>query len=195
MRNVIVTGASGGLGAAIKKLLKEKKYKVKSLSLRGKKPFAWVIGEGSLKCSVLILNHGVWDDPDIFWVNTQSSMAMADDAHRNWIKQKKKGHIIFILSNSAYFGFAGNEYYSATKAALLGYARCLRQTCKPHGIKISTISPGTIGKTKFWNKAKTDNRKKGCMKPEMVADLVYSIIKAGEQGACVTELIVLPEAK
>ena len=195
MKKVVLTGGSKGLGKAIKDKLENTpifgrvEYQVIDFSRTSGVDLTKKIPE--FDCDILILNAGVWEC-NRNWdaalkLNLLVPMTMALKAATKWLKEKRKGHIIFILSNAAYQSF-GNDLYSTYKSGLLLLARRLQKEKQ----MVSTISPGTID-TDFWDKAEVDNRKKGCMEPEVVADLVYSIIKAGEAGACVTELIVLPK--
>ena len=64
------------------------------------------------------------------------------------LKKKKKinkgGSILYIASVSAVFPAAGLAAYSASKAALIGFARNLAIEFAPRKIRVNTISPGMI---------------------------------------------------
>ena len=198
MKTILITGGNGGLGRAIKYELSSD-YKILSYS-RSSQEYPFDLSQTELyeedyimPCDVAIMNAGIWthdDKPEIIKRNLTGTMWLSDVIVGRWIKNKQKGHIIFIASNSAYEGFAGNEWYSASKAGLLGYSRCLYKTCYPHGINVSVISPGTCN-TDFWYRAKTDNRKK-CqpIEPIEIAKIIKLVL---ELKSCVKELIIMPK--
>ena len=209
MRTVIITGASRGLGKAIKERLLDDcwttsyfdygqdalkrgdvsaktEYKYQSTDFSRTSGYDltdfWGVEHAldALKASIpdiLILNAGVWKNN---WrLNYEAPKELAEQMPKDKL-------VIFILSNAAYQSF-GNDDYTTAKGGLLHYARRKQR----EGFLFSTISPGTIN-TGFWDGAETDNRIRGAMRPEVVAELVYQIIKAHEAGALVKELIVTP---
>jgi len=76
-------------------------------------------------------------------VNLQSFMilsaalapAMAD---RGW------GRIVAIGSSSAYAGFARTSVYCASKHGLLGFCRALNDELRSNGVRVITVSPGSV---------------------------------------------------
>jgi len=193
MKSVILTGGSKGLGKAIKDKLEhtyepgfgghsEQEYVVTDVSRTSGHDIIEMI-PCYKDLDVLILNAGIWEGKDLFPLYEATKIMASTHL---W----KHPHIIFILSNAAYQNF-GNDDYATVKAGLLLFARRLQK----EGHKVSTISPGTMDCDNFWENAVLDHRNEGCMDPKTVASLVQQVIKAGEQGAIVTELIVLPERK
>lgn len=182
MPKIMITGASKGIGEAIRQRL-GLEYDVVDISRST--GYNLLVRLPDEVCDVLVLNAGVWNCPPIemYKLNYLVPKQMAQRA----LTRNPKTHIIFVLSNAAYQNF-GNDDYTAQKAGLLHFAKRLQR----EGHKVSTISPGTVN-TDFWKDAVIDNREKGCMEPDVVAELIYSIIKAGENGALVTELIVIPK--
>lgn len=200
MSEIVITGASKGIGKAIRKLLAITQ-EVVPYDMSRKTGYDFSTNSGinkaclyisMVKPKVLILNHGVWDNDSIFKINLESTVEIARFARSVMVNAKIKGHIVFILSNSAYEGFAGNEEYSATKGGLLSFARCLQKSSEPYGINVITISPGTTN-TQMWKQAKTDNRRK-CkpIQPWEIAELVNLAICI---PSCVSELIIKPRKK
>jgi len=198
MSKLLITGGSKGIGAAIKCKLQDE-YEITDISRTTGYDLSKISGIEKaqakikkLKPDVVILNHGVWDNKKIVRINLEAPMALARFARWIMIKNHIEGQIVFILSNSAYDGFAGNEEYSATKAGLLGFARCLYKSCVNFGIKVSTISPGTVN-TDMWKQSRTDNRKK-CIpiEPWEMGEAVATTLKL---SSCVTEMKILPRPK
>lgn len=60
------------------------------------------------------------------------------------MRQQGSGHIIMINSGAGKQGYAGMAAYSASKFGLLGFAQALAQEVGDAGIKVCTITPGSI---------------------------------------------------
>ena len=59
-------------------------------------------------------------------------------------KIKKQASVVFITSAAATMPSAGNAVYSASKAALVAYAKCLAQELAPRQIRVNCISPTMV---------------------------------------------------
>ena len=59
-------------------------------------------------------------------------------------KVKKDSSIVFIASKAAEFPSPGNAIYSASKGALISYARCLALELAPRGIRVNCICPAMV---------------------------------------------------
>ena len=59
-------------------------------------------------------------------------------------KVKKDSSIVFIASKAADFPSTGNAIYSASKGALISYARCLALELAPRGIRVNCICPAMV---------------------------------------------------
>ena len=63
------------------------------------------------------------------------------------LRQKKisKGaSIVFIASIASYFPSVGNSIYSASKGAIISYAKCLSLELAPRKIRVNCISPAMV---------------------------------------------------
>lgn len=60
------------------------------------------------------------------------------------LKRKKQGDIIFIGSEAALWGGRRGAVYSASKAALRGFAQALREECARSGVRVCVINPGMV---------------------------------------------------
>lgn len=59
-------------------------------------------------------------------------------------KLKKQASVVFIASAAATMPVIGNAVYSASKAALVAYAKCLAQELAPRQIRVNCISPTMV---------------------------------------------------
>lgn len=59
-------------------------------------------------------------------------------------KVKKDSSIIFIASKAADYPSPGNAVYSASKGAIISYARCLALELAPRGIRVNCICPAMV---------------------------------------------------
>ena len=78
----------------------------------------------------------VWN----FTIIRQSAMRM---------RQKGKGSVVFISSNTAYRAIPNRAAYSASKGGINALARALAVDLGPYGIRCNVVLPGTI-KTERW---------------------------------------------
>ncbi len=56
--------------------------------------------------------------------------------------ERGSGHLVFISSMGGLISVFGYTAYSASKFALHGFCDALRQEMKPHGIRVSIVTPG-----------------------------------------------------
>ncbi|MFO1350502.1 MAG: SDR family oxidoreductase [Gammaproteobacteria bacterium] len=65
------------------------------------------------------------------------------------MKRHPPGDVLFIGSEAALWGGRRGAVYSASKAALRGFAQALRDECGRAGIRVSVINPGMV-RTEFF---------------------------------------------
>jgi 3-oxoacyl-[acyl-carrier protein] reductase len=58
--------------------------------------------------------------------------------------KQSKGYIITIASLAGANFFAGGSAYNASKFGLVGFTQAVMLDLRPHGIKVSTIMPGSV---------------------------------------------------
>ena len=59
-------------------------------------------------------------------------------------KIAKQASVVFVASAAASMPSAGNAAYSASKAAIIAYAKCLAQELAPRQIRVNSISPAMV---------------------------------------------------
>ena len=89
--------------------------------------------------------------------------------------KKSKGYIITIGSLAGANFFAGGSSYNASKFGLLGFTQAVMLDARVHGIKVSTIMPGSVA-TEFNNH--TPNAQDAWkIQPEDIGNLVLDLLK------------------
>ncbi len=102
---------------------------------------------------------------------------------------RKKGRIILVGSRRGLEPAPGTSAYTASKAALLGFARGLACEVAQSGIQICLLAPGGV-KTGFGGVPSSEKDPR-YLQPETIADSI-AYIAATPPGAWVRELTLLP---
>ena len=93
--------------------------------------------------------------------------------------QRKKGDIINISSLAGKSTFAGGGVYCASKWALQGLSGCMADELRAHGIRVSTVCPGSVF-TDFAGRGPKDPNK--VLTAQDVAHAVAMIATQGPQS-------------
>jgi 3-oxoacyl-[acyl-carrier protein] reductase len=170
--NILVTGASRGIGAAAYALLKKCGHKVVGHSTRGSDqliagdltdPAAprgiWetALAELDDRIDVLVNNAGVYEAvpdnaPDDEWhaawrrtltINLQAPADLSRLAVSHFLDRGGGGRIVNIASRAAFRGDSPQHWhYAASKAALVGMTRTIARGYAVEGILCFAIAPG-----------------------------------------------------
>jgi 3-oxoacyl-[acyl-carrier protein] reductase len=89
--------------------------------------------------------------------------------------KKTKGYIITIASLAGTNFFANGSAYNASKFGLVGFTQAAMLDLRPHGIKVSTIMPGSVA-THF-NDHTPSAEDAWKIQPEDIGELVVDILK------------------
>ena len=113
---------------------------------------------------------GKQDIDSVFFPNIEAPM-MLQALLLQERKIKKEASIVYVASIAARSAVAGNALYSASKAALISYAKCLALELAPRKIRVNCICPAMV-----W----TDLALVGATKEELEADqLKYPLKRYG----------------
>lgn len=62
-----------------------------------------------------------------------------------WLENKKRGKIINVVSQAAFYGStSGHAHYAASKAGLVGFTVSLAREVAPYGINVTAVAPGIM---------------------------------------------------
>jgi short-subunit dehydrogenase len=172
--NVLLTGATGGIGHAIARAFADQGA---DLVLTGRRadvlePLATEVGGRALACDLgdpqdverLVAEAGPIDvlvanaalpagGPLLEYTPEQIDRALQVNLHAPIMLaralapamvERGRGHLVFISSLAGKSAAPGSSLYSATKFGIRGFALCLREDLRPSGVGVSTVFPGFI---------------------------------------------------
>jgi short-subunit dehydrogenase len=101
-----------------------------------------------------------------------------------------RGHLVFVASLAAAFPTPGLTVYNATKSALAAYGLSLRAELRPDGVGVSVVYPGPIGEVGMW--ADTGLRAPPGLRPGTPRQVGAAVVRAVERDRA--EVSVGPKA-
>jgi 3-oxoacyl-[acyl-carrier protein] reductase len=131
------------------------------------------------------------DDWDATMATNVRGLFIATQAVLPGMRKRRRGAIVNIASLAGRNGIVGGAAYTASKHAVLGFAKSLMLEVRKDDIRVITICPGSVD-TRLLQKEPTmygENRK--IMAPEDVADVVLATL-ALPARALVSELDLRP---
>ena len=208
-KTAIVTGASRGIGLAIAQALAREGVKLALVSrtrppaaAKGKFIPCDLADSGSIPSAVaqalehlgkldfLINNAGIFleksvpeislsDWEHVLRVNVTAPFLFCREAFPQLAA--RKGRIVNIISSAATQGYLHQAAYSASKHALLGFARSLAIEAKSRGIHVHNLGPGGV-ETDLIKGTYLGERLKGqtMIKAEDVAEMVVFLLRQPE---------------
>jgi 3-hydroxy acid dehydrogenase / malonic semialdehyde reductase len=84
---------------------------------------------------------------------------------------RRRGHIVIVGSIAGRSAFVGGTAYAASKHAVAGFAESLMLEVREHGVKVTTINPGSVA-TAFSRKPDES----WMLSPDEVADSIAHVI-------------------
>lgn len=111
------------------------------------------------------------------------------------LKRRTSADLIFMGSESALYGGIKGAVYSASKSALRGFARSLRQECAASGVRVGIVNPGMV-RTGFFDELDfgPGDAPENAIAPEDVAELIVAMLNA-PPGTVVDEVNLSPQKK
>lgn len=107
-----------------------------------------VLNAANLGIGQNVFEVSIQDFMEVYQVNIGWNFMMARQAAIQ-MREKKKGSIVFITSNTAYRAIPDRPAYGSSKSAILGLSRALAVDLGKYGIRSNCVLPGMI-KTVRW---------------------------------------------
>ncbi len=213
MKNIIITGASDGLGASIARELKDENLTLISRNEEKLKTLANELNCKYYVCDlkdynsienivkqindvdILINNAGIWlagdleentfeQISDCIDVNTKAPIYMTK-AVLPIMRNKKSGLIINVCSQSSFDNDDFSTVYNASKWAMRGFNRSIQRVLSKENIKVTGFYPGFM-QTDLFKKAGNDYDTSTGLETEKVAKAVKFIIECDDD-------VIIPE--
>jgi 3-oxoacyl-[acyl-carrier protein] reductase len=114
--------------------------------------------------------------------------------------ERKAGAIVNVSSIAGYNSFVTGAAYCASKHALEGMSKCLRDEVRSRGIRVTLVCPGSVG-SKFFHESDGDlmgeDRSKDqdwMISPGQIARTIASVIEC-EAGSFIPHIEIRPLGK
>ena len=129
---------------------------------------------------------------DLVAVNVTAPMLLARAAVPAMI-EARRGSVVFISSIAGSMLVTDEAVYSATKAAVDGFAEPLRDELRAHNVTVSTVVPAVVRTRFFDSRGEPYGRRFPRMvPPERIAAAVVDCIENGTRRRVVPRWILLP---
>lgn len=102
---------------------------------------------------------------------------------------QKAGHIFNMSSIAGLQAYPNGSAYSISKFALVGFSKNLREELKPHGIKVTTVSPGAVYTDSWKGSGVSQSR---IMEVDDIAQMIYAASRLSLQ-AVVEDIVLRPQ--
>ncbi len=222
MRGALVTGATGGIGAACVAMLLERGYHVYGIARRFQETHPFRERFTPLACDlrdprqIQALDRGIERSSLEVVVHAAGIGHFAPHAYLDPAKieemialnltapllldrlllsdlQRNRAHLFYIASFAGMEASAMGATYGATKAALTHYARALFKEVRKSGVRVTTIVPD-ITRTPFFERLHfaPTDDPSTYIEPEDIAALIGDALQMRE-GSVVTEIVVQPQ--
>lgn len=215
MNKLLLLGARGGIGSAIKNVFENKGFSVVSptseeLNLNNLEDIQENLSKLNLNdCNALIYCAGI-NNPKLIeqqpideYIKTLNINCLGFVEIVKYLipifKAKKEGHILAITSVYGIISREGRSAYSISKHALLGAVQCAALELGPWNIKVNALAPGFVA-TKLTTKNNTAEQIKELENkialgrlatPEEIANVAYFL--NSEQNSYITGQTIIAD--
>ena len=107
------------------------------------------------------------------------------------MRRRREGTIVNVASLAGRNGFAGGTAYTASKHAVLGFARSLMLEVRKDGVRVVTLCPGSVDTSMIRDQPMLKSDPERILKPEDVADTILHAVRLPGR-ALVSELDIRP---
>lgn len=130
------------------------------------------------------------EDFDAMWALNVKAVIECTKLALPLMEAQRQGAIVNVASLAGKNSFVGGAGYSATKWALIGFARSLMLEVREHNIRVITICPGSVDTT-FSSISTDPKRSEKILHPQDVADSIMAALMMPDR-AMVSEIDIRP---
>ena len=131
------------------------------------------------------------DDWDTTMGTNVRSLFVVTRAVLPGMRRRRAGTVVNVASLAGRNGFAGGTAYTASKHAVLGFARSLMLEVRKDGIRVITICPGSVDTGMLHGQAMLKSDPQRILQPEDVAEAILAAVRLPPR-AMVSEIDVRP---
>ncbi|HEX3275436.1 MAG TPA: SDR family NAD(P)-dependent oxidoreductase [Gemmatimonadales bacterium] len=131
------------------------------------------------------------EDWDTTMATNLRSLFLVTRAVLPGMRRRREGTVVNIASLAGRNGFVGGTAYTASKHAVLGFARSLMLEVRKEGIRVITICPGSVDTAMLQDQPMLKSDPARILRPEDVAETVLHAVRLPAR-ALVSELDVRP---
>jgi 3-oxoacyl-[acyl-carrier protein] reductase len=131
------------------------------------------------------------EDWDTVMATNVRSLYLVTRAVLPAMRRRQEGTIVNVASLAGRNGFAGGTAYTASKHAVLGFARSLMLEVRKEGIRVITICPGSVDTALLHDQPMLRSDPQRILKAEDVADVILHAVSLPLR-ALVSELDLRP---
>ena len=107
------------------------------------------------------------------------------------MRRRQEGTIVNVASLAGRNGFVGGTAYTASKHAVLGFARSLMLEVRKEGVRVVTVCPGSVATGMLVDQPLLKTNRERILQPEDVADAILHAVRLPGR-ALVSELDIRP---
>jgi NAD(P)-dependent dehydrogenase (short-subunit alcohol dehydrogenase family) len=158
-----------------------------------------VAGVGEI--GVLVNNAGVLiarpfeeltlEDWDVTMATNLRSLYLVTREVLPAMRRRREGTIVNVASLAGRNGFVGGTAYTASKHAVLGFARSLMLEVRKDGVRVVTVCPGSVDTGMLVDQPMLTPNRERILRPEDVADAILHAVQLPGR-ALVSELDIRP---
>jgi 3-oxoacyl-[acyl-carrier protein] reductase len=131
------------------------------------------------------------EDWDTTMATNLRSLFLVTQAVLPGMRRRRAGTVVNVASLAGRNGFAGGTAYTASKHAVLGFARSLMLEVRKDGIRVVTICPGSVDTGMLRDQAMLKSDPQRILRPEDVAEAIVAAVRLPAR-AMVSEIDVRP---
>ena len=107
------------------------------------------------------------------------------------MRRRREGTVVNVASLAGRNGFVGGTAYTASKHAVLGFARSLMLEVRKDGVRVVTVCPGSVDTGMLVDQPMLTPNRERILQPEDVADAILQAVRLPGR-ALVSELDIRP---